>query len=164
MLQWATTTVRYLRKAWNKLLGLVGLSSTSEPTTGKRPRSVSDGFESYIVPIKPIRIRAVPGDLTQSCPELRRRSSGGLRPSTSELCSSSSKQSLSTSGLRPSRGTKIQWDPRNVIHEDDVEDDGQGPNEEEWESNDEAGNEEDWNGDEVEDERKARASLMRMYM
>ena len=45
--------------------------------------------------------------LTQSCPELRRR----------------------TRGL-----AKIQWDPRNVIHED-----------------------------EMEDERKARASLMQMY-
>ena len=114
MFQWATTTATYLRKVWNKLLGLVvgkahlvGLCSTSEPTTGKRPRSVSDGFESYVLPIKPIRIRAVPGDLTQSCPELRRR----------------------TRGL-----AKTQWDPRNVIHED-----------------------------EMEDERKARASLMQMY-
>ena len=120
MFQWATTTATYLRKVWNKLLGLVGLSSTSEPTTGKRPRSVSDGFESYVLPIKPIRIRAVPGDLrsgeatytvgsahlTQSCPELRRRT----------------------------RGTKIQWDPRNVICEDAME-----------------------------DERKARSAIMRMY-
>ena len=76
-------------------------------TTGKRPRSVSDEFESYILPIKPIRIRAVPGDLTHSCPDLRRRKRGN---------------------------TKIQWDPRNVIHEDAME-----------------------------DERKARASLMQMY-
>ena len=104
MLQWATN---YLRKVWKKLLGLVGLSSTSEPTTGKRPRSVSDGFESYILPIKPIRIRAVPGDLTQSCPDLRQRKRGL---------------------------TKIQWDPRNVIDEDAME-----------------------------DERRARAHLMQMY-
>ena len=142
MLQWATT---YLRKVWNKLLGLVvgkahpqvgsahlvGLSSTSEPTTGKRPRSVSDGFESYVLPTKPIRIRAVPGDLTQrwgpgapprangradrlSCPELRRRTRGLAKT-----------QWDPSGGLRPSR---------NVIHED-----------------------------EMEDERKARASLMQMY-
>ena len=103
MFQWAKT---YLLKVWSKLLGLVGLSSTLE-TTGKRPRSVSDEFETYILPIKPIRIRAVPGDLTHSCPDLRRRKRGN---------------------------TKIQWDPRNVIHEDAME-----------------------------DERKARASLMQMY-
>ena len=73
---------------------------------GTRARSVSDGFESYVLPIKPIRIRAVPG-MTQSCPDLRRRNQGK---------------------------TKFQWDPRNVIHEE-----------------------------EYEDERKARVALMRMY-
>ena len=103
MFQWAKT---YLLKVWSKLLGLVGLSSTLE-TTGKRPRSVSDEFETYILPIKPIRIRAVPGDLTHSCPDLRRRKRGN---------------------------TKIQWDPRNVIDEDAME-----------------------------DERRARAHLMQMY-
>jgi len=105
MFAWATTATTYLQKVWRKLLGLVGLCSTSE-TDGTRPRSVSDGFESYVLPIKPIRIRAVPGDLTQSCPDLRRRT----------------------------QSRKVQWDPRNVIHED-----------------------------EAEDERKARAALMRMY-
>ena len=75
MFQWAKT---YLLKVWSKLLGLVGLSSTLE-TTGKRPRSVSDEFETYILPINPIRIRAVPGDLTHSCPDLRRRKRGNTK-------------------------------------------------------------------------------------
>ena len=59
--------------------------------------------------------------LTQSCPELRRRNRGLAKIQWDPR----SKQSLSTSGLRPSR---------NVIHED-----------------------------EMEDERKSRASLMQMY-
>ena len=104
MFNWA---LGHLKRAWNKLLGLVGLSSTLEPTTGRRPRSVSDTqtLIMYTVPLNPLRIKAVPGDMRNSCPDLRKRNRG-----------------------------KTRWDPRNVVHEDAME-----------------------------DERKARAAMMRMY-
>jgi len=65
---------------------------------------------TYIQPLKPIRIKATPGDLTQSCPDLRKRNRGVAQGN---------------------------WDPRNKIYAD-------------------------WN-EEVEDERRARAAIMRMY-
>ena len=67
------------------------------PTRPQESVSLSSGEATYTVGS---------AHLTQSCPELRRRT----------------------------RGTKIQWDPRNVIREDAME-----------------------------DERKARSAIMRMY-
>ena len=47
----------------------------------------------YTVPLNPMRIKAVPGDMRNSCPDLRKRNRG-----------------------------KTRWDPRNVVHEDAMED------------------------------------------
>ena len=84
----------YLKRVWNKLLRLRSVSDT-------------ETMIMYTVPLNPVRIAAEPGDLTQSCPDLRKRNRGK---------------------------TKVRWDPRNVVHEDAME-----------------------------DERKARAAMMRMY-
>ena len=55
---------------------------------------------TYIQPLKPIRINATPGDLTQSCPDLRKRNRGVARGNW-------------VRGV--ARGN---WDPRNKIYAD----------------------------------------------